>query len=83
MCILGKYIDIPYKLDLPYNIYCTPDDHLLVTSFTNVVLIFKDDGTFLAAIEGKGRFENPTGVVMRNNGEIVISGYNNKKLVVF
>ena len=83
VCVLGKYTDIPYKLDLPYSIYCTPDDHLLVTSFTNVVLIFKSDGTFLAAIEGRGRFENPTGVVMRNNGEIVISGYNNKKLVIF
>ena len=47
------------------------------------MLIFKNDGIFLAAIEGKGRFENPTEVIMRNNGEIVISGYNNKKLVVF
>ena len=83
VCILGKFNDIPYKLDLPYSIYCTPDDHLLITSFTDVVLIFKVDGTFLTAIEGKGRFQNPTGVVMRNNGQIVISGYTNKKLVVF
>ena len=83
VCILGKFNDMPYKLDLPYSIYCTPDDHLLITSFTDVVLIFKTDGTFLTAIEGKGRFQNPTGVVMRNNGQIVISGYTNKKLVVF
>ena len=83
VCIVGKFTDVPYELDLPYSIYCTPDDHLLVTSFTNVVLIFKSDGAFLAAIEGKGSFQNPTGVVMRNNGQIVISGYTNKKLVVF
>ena len=83
VCIFDKFTDTSCELDLPYSIYCTPDDHLLVTSFTNVVLIFKIDGTFVTAIEGKERFQNPTGVVMRNNGQIVISGYTNKKLVVF
>ena len=37
----------------------------------------------MTAIEGKGRFQSPAGVIMRNNGEIVISGYSNNKLVVF
>ena len=83
VCIFGKFTDTPYKLSSPYSIYYTPDDHLLVTSDTDVVLVLENDGTFLTAIEGKGRFTNPTGVVTRNNGQIVVSGYNNNKLVVF
>ena len=81
--IFGQFTDIPYKLQSPFSIYYTPDDHLLVTSTTDVVLVVKNDGTFVTAIEGKGRFKNPTGVVMRSNGQIVISGYQNNKLVVF
>lgn len=81
--IFGQFTDIPYELQRPYSIYYTPDDHLLVTSSTDVVLVVKSDGTFVTAIEGKGRFNNPTGVVMRYNGQIVISGYNDNKLVVF
>ena len=81
--IFGQFTDIPYKLQSPFSIYYTPDDHLLVTSYTNVVLVVKNDGTFVTAIEGKERFKNPTGVVMRSNGQIVISGHSNNKLVVF
>ena len=81
--VIGNFTDIPYKLSRPHSICYTPDDHLLITSAAHVVLIFKSDGTFVTAIEGKGRFQNPAGVVMRNNGEIVISGYSNNKLVVF
>ena len=85
VCMFGQFTDIriPCKLEYPYSIYYTPDDHLLVTSSTNVVLVVKNDGTFVTAIEGKERFKRPTGVVMRNNGQIVISGYDNNKLVVF
>lgn len=85
VCIFGNFTDIPYKLTSPYSIYYTPDDHLLVTSTTHVVLVLKSDGTFLTAIEGKERFKSPAGVVlvMRNNGQIVISGWSNSKLVVF
>ena len=83
VCIFGKFTDTPYKLSCPYSIYYTPDDHLLVTSTTNnFVMVLENDGTFLTAIEGKGRFNKPTGVVMRNNGQIVVCGYDNK-LVVF
>ena len=81
--IFGQFTDIPYKLQRPFSIYYTPDDHLLVTSSTDVVLVVKSDGTFVTAIEGKGRFSNPTGVVMRYNGQIVISGWNSNKVAVF
>ena len=83
VCIFGKFTDIPYELKKPHSIYYTPDDHLLVTSSTDVVLVVKSDGTLVTAIKGKRTFNNPTGVVMRNNGQIVISGYGNNKLVVF
>ena len=83
VCIFGKFTDTPYELQCPYSIFYTPDDHLLVTSDTNVVLVVKSDGAYVTAIEGKERFKTPTGVVMRNNGQIVISGYNNNKLIVF
>ena len=81
--VFGQFTDIPYKLWSPYSIYYTPDDHLLVTSSTNVVLVVKSDGTFVTAIEGKGRFKSPGGVVMRSIGQIVVSGHSNCKLVVF
>ena len=81
--IFGNFTDVPYKLTSPYGICYTPDDHLLVTSTAHVVLIFKSDGTFVTVIEGRGRFQNPTGVVMRNNGQIVVAGWGNHKLVVF
>ena len=83
VCIFSNFTGIPYKLTSPCSIYYTPDDHLLVTSTTHVVLVLKSDGTFLTAIEAKERFKNPTGVVMRKNGQIVISGWSNSKLVVF
>ena len=62
VCIFGKFTNIPYKLSSPYSIYYTPDDHLLVTSTTDVVLVLENNGTFLTAIKGKGRFMRPTSI---------------------
>ena len=83
---IGNFTDIPFKLQYPVGIYCTPDNHLLISSYGNhCVLVFEEDGRFVSAIEGtyqgKERFSEPCGVIMMNNGQIVIaSGH---KLVVF
>ena len=65
------------KLMTPDGIFFTPDNHLLVAS-TNCVLIFNEDGTFVSAIEGRRndgtwRFKDCIGIIMMNNGKIVIS----------
>ena len=75
--IFGNFTDIPFKLQLPSGIYYTPDNHLLISSRnTDCVLVFKEDGRFVSAIEGtyqgKKRFCDPCGVTMMNKGQIVI-----------
>ncbi|XP_065883185.1 E3 ubiquitin-protein ligase TRIM71-like [Dysidea avara] len=83
------YTDVPFKLQHPTGIHYTPDGHLLISSSgNNCVLVFKEDGKFISAIEGiyqdKKRFVYPCGVVMMDDGRIVIAaGSNGDKLVVF
>ena len=82
--VFGKHTWTCYKLDYPYSIFFTLDCHLLVTSqSSNVVMVFKEDGTFLSAIEGNERFVRPAGVIIRLNGQIVVSGWYSYKLAVF
>jgi len=83
----SDFTDIPYQLQNPIGIHHTPDGHLLISSYgTHCVMVFTDDGKFVSAIEGtyqgKERFSHPCGVVMMDNGQIVIAGSYNK-LVVF
>ena len=85
----GNFTDnIPFKLQSPVGIYYTPDNHLLINSNgNNCVLVFEEDGRFVSAIEGtyqgKKRFSRPCGVIMMNNGQIVIASNGTDKLVVF
>jgi len=87
--VFANFTDVPFKLQRPVGIHYTPDGHLLVSSYsTNCVLVFKEDEKFTSAIEGtyqdKRRFNHPCGVVMMDNGQIVIAGgYNSDRLVVF
>ena len=86
--IFGNFTDIPFKLQNPIGIYYTPDNHLLISSNDNhCVLIFAEDGRFVSAIEGTyqgtERFSEPCGVIMMNNGQIVIASSGTDKLVVF
>ena len=88
LSIFGNFTDIPFKLQSPTGIYYTPDNHLLISSFGNhCVLVFEEDGRFVSAIEGtyqgKKRFSKPCGVIMMNNGQIVIASNSTHKLVVF
>ena len=83
----GQFLRV-FKLQCPVGIYYTPDNHLLISSNDNHrVLVFEEDGRFVSAIEGtyqgKKRFSYPYGVIMMNNGQIVIASYGTHKLVVF
>ena len=86
--IFGNFTEISFKLKRPVGIYCTPDNHLFISYYdSKCVLIFKADGRFVSAIEGtyqgKERFSYPCGVIMNNNGQIVIASSGTDKLVVF
>ena len=86
--IFGHFTDVPFKLQYLVGIYYTPDNHLLISSCGNhCVLVFEEDGRFVSAIEGtyqgKNRFSDPCGVIMMDNGQIVIASTDTNKLVVF
>ena len=89
--VFGNFSGIPYKLQQPVGIHYTADGHVLISSCgTHCVLVFEENGNFTSAIEGtyqgKERFSYPCGVVMMNNGQIVIvdnSTINSNGLVVF
>ena len=81
---LFNLIGAPNNINYPYSIYFTLDCHLLITSQSdNVLMVVKEDGTFVCAINGNGCFDLPAGVITRHNGQIVVSGWNNNKLVVY
>ena len=85
--VFGNFNDISFKLEWPVGIYYTSDNHLLISSNLNHVFLFEEDGRFVSAIEGiyqgKKRFRHPSGVIMMNNGQIVIASNGTNKLVVF
>ena len=81
-------ISSSFKLQRPIGIFHIQDNHLLISSAdSHVVLVFKEDGRFVSAIEGtyqgKKRFSDPCGVIMMDNGLIVIASSSTNKLVVF
>ena len=79
---------VPFSFERPNGIFCTPDDCLLIASRHHVVIL-KTDGTFVSAIEGEynfnERFNDCIGVVMMNNGKIVVSDgrYGSDRLIIF
>ena len=84
--IFGNFTNVTLKLEQPVGIYYTPDNHLLISSNgSHCVLVFEEGGRFVSAIEGtyqgKERFRYPCGVIMMNNGQIVIASAGNDLLV--
>ena len=86
--VFGNFNDIPFKLQNPIGIYNTPDNHLLITSYgNNCMFVFKEDGKFVSVIEGtcegkRSKFVCPCGVIMLENGQIVIASVSTHKLIV-
>ena len=77
-----------FSVQYVFGIHCTPDGHLLISYHaSHCVLVFKEGikytSAFEGTIQGKKRFSTPCGVVMMNNGDIVIADCDNNRVVVF
>ena len=86
--LFGDFTNFPKSLLNPTGICYAPDGHVLTCiSQRSRVLIFDEDGTQVSTIEGtykgKRRFEDPVGIVMKSNGQIVIAGCKSHNLVAF
>ena len=88
--LFGNLTNIPGKLRYPTGICYTPDDHVLIcSSNSHYMLIFKQDDSFVSIVaiegteDGKQAYTDPVGVVMKNDGRIIVAGCNTNKLVVF
>ena len=88
--VLPHYQTSPhFNVQYVFGIHCTPDGHLLISYHASqCVLVFEELGTkYTSTIEGtiqeKKRFNVPCGVVMMNNGDIVIADNGNNRVVVF
>ena len=80
--------DVFFNLCNPNGVFFTQDGHLLVSSKFHI-LIFKEDGTYVASIEGISNntviFKDSIGVTMMNNGKIVVADglFGTNRLIVF
>ena len=77
---------VVFKIKGPVGIHYAPDGHLLVCcKDTNCVLVLKENGSFVHAIESRRgrRFGNLCAVVVKDNGQTVIADKSNNRLVVF
>lgn len=71
----------------PVGLFITSDGYVLVTYYrTSCIMVFDEDETFVSAIEGtyqgKVKFDHPCGIVMMDNGEIIIACNLSNELVV-
>ena len=91
--VFGVFPDANCELKNPTGIYYTSIGHVIVSSYgTDRIFVFDDeeDGAFVAVIEGnyegKEQFSTPCGVIMRDNGQIVVAcsdGKYGNRLVLF
>ena len=86
--VFSNFIGVPIYVLNPSGVHYTPDGHLLISAgITNSVLVFQEDGKFVSSIEGfyqdKRRFVNPRGIMMMNNGQIVITSFSDHRLFIF
>ena len=91
----GKFLKVfdyfnsaSHELLTPIGIWCTPDGHVLVSSYgTHCVYVLKEDGTHISVIkgsyQGQDRFVFPAGVIVRDNGQIVIASSGSHQLAIF
>ena len=87
--VFGNLKGIPSTLQKnPVGIFVTSDGYVLITCchHTGCIMVLDEDGTFVSAIEGsyqgKRRFNHPCGIVMMDNGQIVIACNLSSRLVV-
>ena len=83
----GKFISVisngpslMQRLQYPRGIFYTHDGHLLVScTYTHCILELKENGSYTSTIE---EIIQPCGVVLRYNGDIVVTSNVNQSLVV-
>ena len=83
----GKFIttinngpSLNQQLQYPRGIIYTPDGHLLVScTYTHCILELKEDGGYVSTTE---EIIQPCGIVLRYNGDIVVTSNVNQSLVV-
>ena len=64
----------------PRGIFCTANGHLLVScTYTHCILELKEDGSYVSTVE---EIIQPCGVVLRDNGDVVVTSNVNQSLVV-
>jgi len=83
--VFEKFPGVVFRLKTPFGIHYTPDGHLLVIcKDTNCVLVLKEDGTFIHAIESRRgrRFSDLCGIVIMDDGQTVIVDKGNSRLLV-
>jgi len=79
-----RFANVVFSLKSPFGINYAPDGYLLVsTQNSNCVLVLRDDGEYVRAIENKKRFSDPRGVLVMDDGQIVIADKCNNRLLVF
>ena len=71
----------------PVSIFVTSDGYVLITYYhTGCIMVFDEDETFVSVIEGsyqgKERFNYPCGIVMMDNGQIIIACNLSNRLMV-
>ena len=72
----------------PVGIFISSDGYVLITCchHTGCIMVLDEDGTFVSAIEGSyqgnRRFNYPCGIVMMDNGQIIIACNLSNRLVV-
>jgi len=89
--IFGIFPGTLVELKNPVGICFTPDGHILICSNgTDSILVFEVDGQYVSTIkgtyQGKERFSSPCGIMVRNNGQIVVAsneGNCGNRLVLF
>lgn len=86
--VFGNFSGATRMLITPVGICCTPDGYVLISSYgTHCVHVLKEDGTYVSVIKGshqdKDQFVFPAGVIVRDNGDIVVASSGNHQLAVF
>ena len=80
LTIINNGPSLNHQLQYPRGIIYTPDGHLLVScTYTHCILEFKEDGGYVSTTE---EIIQPCGVVLRCNGDIVVTSNVNQVLVV-
>ena len=77
--VFGDFTNSPYKLVHPHGIHRSKDGHILIScSGHKTILIFKEDGSFVKAIEDS--IDRPGELTTNSQGQLIAT--NHKGIVI-